>query len=170
MNYDNISAFESGVAIVQKDGYYGAILMGGHEIIEPKYNYLSSFKNGFAEAIKDAECYIINLSGHKCVKFENTFVEVPQIYDTVRDYNEGMAAVCLNNKWGFIDINGNEMVPLHYDEVTDYYNGFACCSKFILDINDSKTNRVCIFDKNGNCIVNDLTSASIDSEGVSIIS
>lgn len=165
MNYDNISAFESGVAIVQKDGYYGAILMGGHEIIEPKYNYLSSFKNGFAEAIKDAECYIINLSGHKCVKFENTFVEVPQIYDTVRDYNEGMAAVCLNNKWGFIDINGNEMVPLHYDEVTDYYNGFACCSKFILDINDSKTNRVCIFDKNGNCIVNDLTSASIDSEG-----
>ena len=28
MNYDNISAFESGVAIVQKDGYYGAILMG----------------------------------------------------------------------------------------------------------------------------------------------
>ena len=87
MNYDKVSAFECGVAIVQKDGYYGAILMGGHEIIEPKYNYLSSFKDGFAEAIKDAECFIINLSGHKCVKFGNTFVEVPQIYPKIRNYH-----------------------------------------------------------------------------------
>lgn len=34
--YDYIGEFHQGVAIVVKESLYGAILMGGHEIIVPK--------------------------------------------------------------------------------------------------------------------------------------
>ncbi len=51
--YDIVNDFHQGVAIVIKDNLYGAILMGGHEIIPTKYDYISSFNNGYEDAIEN---------------------------------------------------------------------------------------------------------------------
>ena len=69
--YDYIGEFYQGVAIVVKNNLYGAILMGGHEIIPPTYDYISAFKDGYAHAIKKGECKILDLSGRECKKYND---------------------------------------------------------------------------------------------------
>jgi hypothetical protein len=47
-------------------------------------------------------------------------------YDFVDEfYEEGRTCVKLNNKYGFVDTGGNEVVPLKYDRVGDYYESRA---------------------------------------------
>ena len=46
-------------------------------------------------------------------------------YDWKGYYSEGLAAVELNGKYGFIDKSGNEVIPLEYDNVHFFYDGRA---------------------------------------------
>lgn len=41
------------------------------------------------------------------------------------DFNDGFASVCLNNKWGFVDENGDEICEIKYDYVWYFENEFA---------------------------------------------
>ena len=50
-------------------------------------------------------------------------------YEDVRPFCEGLAAVQLNKKWGFIDIYGNEIIPNIYNKVIDFSNGLSCVIK-----------------------------------------
>ena len=97
--YDYIGEFHQGVAIVVKNDLYGAILMGGHEIISPTYDYISTFKDGYAQAIRKGECVTINLSGRKCVCCENKIIEIGEAYDEVRNFYNGLACVRQKDKW-----------------------------------------------------------------------
>ena len=45
---------------------------------------------------------------------------VPPKYDDVSHFEEGLAAVELNGKWGFIDRSGKEVVPPKYDFVAHF--------------------------------------------------
>jgi hypothetical protein len=44
-------------------------------------------------------------------------------YDQIGRFSEGRARVQLNGKYGFIDLEGNEVVPLKYDSVGYYQEG-----------------------------------------------
>ena len=68
--YDFIGEFHQGVAIVVKDAQYGAILMGGNEVIPPSYDYISIFNEGYAQAIRKGECVLLDLSGRECKLYE----------------------------------------------------------------------------------------------------
>ena len=46
-------------------------------------------------------------------------------YDRVNDFNEGLASVCRDGKWGFIDTSGREVVPCRYNDVFDFNEGMA---------------------------------------------
>ena len=48
--YDEEPIFHQGVAIVMKNDKFGAIMVGGNEIIPPIYKALSAFENGIATA------------------------------------------------------------------------------------------------------------------------
>ena len=48
--YDWIGEFNQGIAIFKKNGKFGAVLIGGKEIIPPVYDALSNFENGYATA------------------------------------------------------------------------------------------------------------------------
>lgn len=47
------------------------------------------------------------------------------IYDAARPFHEGVAAVCLNGKWGYIDTNMQQTIPFIYEEVSDFQHGYA---------------------------------------------
>lgn len=125
MKYDYIGEFHEGVAIVVKDSLYGAILMGGHEIIAPAYDYISSFKNGYAQAIKNGVCITINLSGNESASSGNKVIEVPKIYDEVRDYYNGVACVRKQDRWGVIDDKGKELVSPQFIYISDFIFNLA---------------------------------------------
>jgi hypothetical protein len=46
-------------------------------------------------------------------------------YDSVGVFQEGRAWVMLNRKYGFVDIDGNEVIALKYDDIGCFYNGKA---------------------------------------------
>jgi hypothetical protein len=50
---------------------------------------------------------------------------VEQRYDWVDNFSEGRAIVQLNGKYGVVDLEGNEVVPLLYDWVNNFSEGRA---------------------------------------------
>jgi len=46
-------------------------------------------------------------------------------YDRIGEFCEGMAVVCLHDKYGFIDVDGNEIIPPIYDFASNFQNGTA---------------------------------------------
>ncbi len=46
-------------------------------------------------------------------------------YDYIDDFEDGLARVQLNGKWGFIDESGREVVPCKYDEIGTFIDGLA---------------------------------------------
>ncbi|MCL1808429.1 MAG: WG repeat-containing protein [Clostridiales bacterium] len=73
---------------------------------------------------------------------------VPPKYDGVQQFSEGMAAVMLDGKWGFIDKAGNEVVPPEYEVVRQFSEGMAAVKS-----GDWRTGKWGFIDKAGNVAV-----------------
>jgi hypothetical protein len=52
-------------------------------------------------------------------------MQMPLRYNEIESFSEGRAAFRVGNKWGFIDRDGNEVVPPRYDKVGWYSEGRA---------------------------------------------
>ncbi len=65
------------------------------------------------------------------------------LYDTVYPFCEGLAAVCKNDKWGYINKFGEVIIPIKYDET--YYEGFKFGLVWLQENDD-----FCFFDILGN--------------------
>jgi hypothetical protein len=46
-------------------------------------------------------------------------------YDYITEYSDGLAHVVLNNMHGFINENGNEIIPIIYELAFDFIHDFA---------------------------------------------
>jgi len=46
-------------------------------------------------------------------------------YDSVGDFSEGLAQVELNGKWGYVNKQGEEVVPVKYDYAWSFREGLA---------------------------------------------
>jgi len=78
----------------------------------------------------------IILIGNTVAVYAAKFQEVTAfIYEQTHTYNsststsEGLAAVCKDGNWGFIDKSGKEVVPCIYTKVWDYSEGLAAVCK-----------------------------------------
>jgi hypothetical protein len=54
---------------------------------------------------------------------------IPATYDDVNSFNEGLASVKLNEKWGYIDKLGKIVIPLKYDKAKSFNCGLAAVLK-----------------------------------------
>ncbi len=63
--------------------------------------------------------FIHALSGDTAIAFR---------YDTVSYFNEGLAAICIQGKWGFINPYGKLVIPCSYDSA-DNFSGGLCLVK-----------------------------------------
>lgn len=48
---------------------------------------------------------------------EYLFLDIALIYSGAEDFSEGMAAVCKDGKWGYINTDGVEVIPFGYESV-----------------------------------------------------
>lgn len=123
LGYDSVSEFKQGVAIVRKNGLYGAIVVGNKEIIHPIYSYLGEFDNGLAKVQyilkgKDrdiTEERMITMSGQVVVKHGDRDFFLPQEYDWGFDCQGTLFVVIRNGKYGVITENLNVVVPCEYE-------------------------------------------------------
>lgn len=51
------------------------------------------------------------------------------IYDEVRDYSEGLAAVRILDKWGYIDENGSQICEIRYESAGDFQSKLGVVEK-----------------------------------------
>lgn len=72
-------------------------------------------------------------------------------YDETRLFEEGLGAVCLNGKWGFINAEGNMLIEPIYDAVMDFKYG-AVGVMTIEDIAGTPQGRWALVDEEGNLL------------------
>lgn len=76
---------------------------------------------GLAAVLKNGKEGFVNTKGE---------VVIPFIYEWVRGFSEGLAAVCNDSHhWGFINTRGEVVIPLIYDWVQSFSEGLAAVSK-----------------------------------------
>lgn len=123
--YDEEPVFKQGIAIVKRYGKYGAVMVGGKEIIPPIYDALNDFTEGLALAEYNGENRIVNLSGQVQVKKGNKDIFLPEDYDWGYDYVNNICVVIKNGKYGIIDDNFRIIHECEYTTFIDFQNGYA---------------------------------------------
>jgi len=117
LNYDNVSSFHEGIAVVQKDGKYGCIDKTGKLVIPLLYDDIESFYDGFSKVKKGTSRFLMNKSGVLVCDITK--------FDMVGFVSDGLFLVSLNDKYGFYNTSGKEIVPLKYDYVYSFCDGVA---------------------------------------------
>jgi len=178
--YERIWVCNEKVIEVTKNGKQGLLDIGGKEIIPFIYNVLYGISDGMIRVMKCGKYGFID---------EITYQELlPPVYEVAEDFHEGLAAVAKEwcefsqegSKWGFIDKQGNEVIPLIYDEVSEFKDGFAYVEKDgkmgIIDktgkeIVSFEYTRIYDYDEHGfACVYDDNGYNLIDKTGKLVIS
>lgn len=103
------------IAVINMKSKYGAININGEIIAECKYDRVDPFCEGMASVSINSSCGFINEKGKL----------IATNFDGSRNYSEGFAAVRKDGKWGYIDIEGNVVIPFIYEEAYDFKEGLA---------------------------------------------
>lgn len=129
--YDSISDYKQGVAIVTKHGKYGAIMVGDKVIVKPVYNTLSEFDNGYAKATYLLDNNLgktkrtINMSGQISVKLAGNDIFLPDEYEWGFDFRKNICVVIKDGKYGVIDSTFKVIHNCDYCAYEDFSNGYA---------------------------------------------
>jgi|GEM_PF-727262 tetratricopeptide (TPR) repeat protein len=137
LKYDRAGDFFDGLAAVSLNGKWGYIDKQGHEVIPLKYDNAYYFSDGLALVSLNNKYGFIDKQGHEVIPLkydgalDNSFSD-NSLYDGVHDstysFSDGLAAVSLNGKWGYIDQQGHEVIPLKYEQARDFQDGLAAVS------------------------------------------
>ena len=144
--YKSILNFSEGLARVtpNADYRYGFIDATGVEVIAPtlEYENVSSFSDGVA-IVRDSKH---NYGGWGFIDKEGSYMAIPIKYDKIMDYENGLAAVYLNNLWGFINKNGDVIIPCNYEAVYTTFLGENILIR-------AKNGKYALIDKQENVVV-----------------
>lgn len=154
--YDWAGNFSEGLAWVMQDGKYGLIDKTGKEVIPCQYDGLGDIgpHDDNSGPLDDSMMVSMNTGdsdqwGLPICKYglvsKSGKEIVPCKYDAiklcgkglatswvVRDqkyFQEGLALVKLDGKWGFIDETGAEVIACQYDDATHFDNGLAAVKR-----------------------------------------
>jgi len=145
--YDSMSLFDKkGYAIIydSKEEKYGMIDKENNVVIPINYTYLVPFNanvNGYYSHLylpnditydytlvqtSGDEVYTIDRQGNKIFDVENSDYKSSSGTTTL---TQNLLPVEKNSLYGFIDMQGNEVIPLKYNNIKwDFVNGYACVS------------------------------------------
>ena len=131
---------------------WGYADLNGNVIIEPRFKISYEFSNeGCALVLNKRTFSIINLKGEIIpAKVEKVRPYVDAWTGVVNSFSDGYLVVQENKKWGCLSPDGEIAIPLKYDRIMDFDNGFSLA---LLD------KRVFIIDKKG-------TEISVDVPGI----
>lgn len=63
---------------------------------------------------------------NKDIQITQELTDAVHRYDVVSSFHEGLSAVCKNQKWGYINSKGEEVIPCKYEYSCDFSEGLAC--------------------------------------------
>lgn len=115
--FNSAQKFSEGLARVELGYHFGYIDQTGKIVIHPNYLWGGKFCEGLARvrSVKKTFGYI-NKQGNPINK---------RPLDGALDFCEGVAPVMINNKWGYMDQNGEIVIEPQFDEAEKFDNGLA---------------------------------------------
>lgn len=108
----------------------------GKIIVKAEYDFCGAFHDGMAYLLKknlksdsDGGYYIgyVNNSGELVIPV-NIEADYGWMLDA-RDFNEGLVAILNKDQWGYMDKEGNTVIPFKYESASDFSNALATVSK-----------------------------------------
>ena len=149
--------FCEGMSKVKRDGKWGFIDKSGKEVITAKYIAVHDFHEGLAAVQTTVysdyyKTYVkawgfIDIYGREVTELKFN-IERYGVESSVDDFKDGLAKVKINNKFGFINKMGKEVIPVIFSKVGDFHDGLVW-----VQIDGNGTTREPHFkylDKNGN--------------------
>lgn len=130
--YEYISAWSDGLIRVKKErsGTYGFMDHAGKMIVADVYKDATDFQEQIAIVKKGNKYGVINTKGETVVDFQfDDFVEMVQVtedkmsstgtHESLMGFilKGGYIGASKNNKWGYVDLKGNVVIPFEYDQV-----------------------------------------------------
>ena len=107
-DYQYAADFHNGKACVKKNGKWGFINHKGETVISFKYDSLSAlFSQNLCKAKINGKWGYIDSSERWMIK---------PAYEKAYDFDNGIAAVKENGKWGYLNLNGNIIHSLTFNE------------------------------------------------------
>lgn len=122
------SDYEKGLLRVFAGDLCGIIDLEHKVVIPPVYHYIEHFKQGLAKVSKDGIFSYIDRQNHVVISSKDYFVSS---FKAMSD--NGLITVGTMNgearKWGFVDLTGNIVVPLEYEDVNLFSHNLASVKK-----------------------------------------
>lgn len=119
--FHEVKSFSEGIAAVQVDDKWGFINKSGKFVINPEYSSVESFSEGFAFV---STIYWESFRRHvNLIDKSGNFLEVDYLPNG--SFSDGLAAVKLEDNYGFIDKRGEIVVKPIYDSAENFKNGLA---------------------------------------------
>jgi len=123
--FDEAENFQpNGLAVVQMNNRSGLMNVYGQWVVLPKYEMINSFSEGRAQVINQGNFKVIDEQG-------NVITSKP--YDYIGSYHEGRAQAADTREgkylYGYLDLQGKEVIPLQYQSTSDFSGGKAIVQK-----------------------------------------
>lgn len=107
---------------------WGYLNNKGEFLIDPQYKKCFEFsKDGWAPVIegKSKQYQFINTKGEKLATEVSEFKLKEMFGMNVQGFSDGMVAIRVGEKWGFMDAKGKEAIKSTFDKVSEFHEGYA---------------------------------------------
>jgi hypothetical protein len=113
--FDRAEDFSDGLALVQLKNKWGFIDRTGKFAIEPRFKEARSFSDGLAFA---AMGHYIRLG---YINKKGKFIQMPDEVERFGPHSEGLISVKIDDKWGFINIEGKIVIEPQFEpDINEY--------------------------------------------------
>jgi len=131
--YERVGKFSEGLAAVRTDTKWGFVNTSGQLAVPVQFDSAEGFHGEFAAVDIGGKWGIIDKGGKMIIppQFEKSMT-CPTAKDpsavfrpSAPTFSEGLAAVSIQCKWGFIDTAGHMLIPTAFEEVHQFSEGLA---------------------------------------------
>lgn len=133
--YDGVLPFTEELMAVRIDNEWGYINRDGEMVIEPRYEDYKGFFGWFSNGYALVKIY----GNYTFIDKQGEIAIVPE-YDLVFPFYEGLAAVVKDEKVGFIDTEGNEVIKpmFHFNWKVSFSEGLFPVEAYIKETGEVK--------------------------------
>ena len=121
LKYQKIKPFYNQYTYVQINNKWGMIDDLGNEIIPPEYDGILELNNGIILKNNNQSVLISRLGQKQCLSYNIIDYGIGPYYEN-GFFNEGLARIQQNEKWGFINKNGDLVINAEFDTAYKFCN------------------------------------------------
>jgi hypothetical protein len=130
--FDDTEVFSEGLGAVKFHGKWGFIDETGTMVIQPRFDAAGEFHNGLAEVVFDeTRVFGLKLPRRRAAFINRQGEEVIDCaqFESHSEFQEGLAAIQIGNRWGFINTQGQVTIQPEFEATFNFSEGLSLVFK-----------------------------------------